>query len=210
MGDVYWGLHAPLAALIARRSIRVAVETGTFYGIGALQLATLFEQVISIESNERLHAFCSSVYPQTRIRFIKGDSAHVLKAVAHELEEAALFFLDAHWFPNPQVAAAIGPQCPLLAELSALKAANVVRQGSVIMIDDADMFLGSLPSQFKVDEFPSISEILNILQSEIHAEFVDVLDDVIVAGPSWLNDVIVEYKSLKREFGGPSSKRITA
>lgn len=211
MGDVYWGPHVPLAAIAAEAGISTAIETGTYFAVGSLQLASLFEQVISIESNEKLHRFCEQTYESVdNIEFICADSGSVLKEILLNIDQAAFIFLDAHWFPAKALGDPSSSHCPLNFELDAMRDSAAFAKGSILVIDDADMFLGSLPvEKFHAVDFPSIAEIILKLKQDMGAQYVDVFDDVIVAGPSWLEDRIKNYMDLRSKVGLPSAKKIS-
>lgn len=211
MGDVYWGLHLPLAAAVRRSGITKAIETGSYFGAGALHLGALFENVWTIERNFELYDFCVEQYSElcANIAFVNGDSATELKRIATSVDGPFLYVLDAHWFPTDSLSddGQLG-QCPVIDELTQIAECGGCSNGSVVIIDDADMFLGSLPAPFRGREFPSIDELLIFLRTDLEAETVRVLDDVIVAGPSWLGESIEDYQRTARAVGGPASKRI--
>ncbi|MEY9607050.1 hypothetical protein ABIF74_011803 [Bradyrhizobium japonicum] len=211
MGDVYWGLHAPLAACAARLGIRSAIESGSFYGLGALQLASLFSRVWSIERSQALHGHCQAHYSDIKnLTFLLGDSPDEIVRISNMLEEPIFFFLDAHWFPSTALSDLVrSSDCPLLSELEAIHQSAALHRGSVIVIDDADMFIGSLdPSQFRVSDFPSIAVILSVLKEKMGAEYVDVFDDVIIAGPKSFVPLVENYLRLRASCGAPSFKQL--
>lgn len=209
MGDVYWGVHTPLAAAVSNLGVKRAIETGTFYGVGSLTLSAIFECVVSIEREEKLSEFCKEVYRSTPVEFRCGSSPVVLRNILEEDPSPTFFFLDAHWFPAPVLHESDSlEQCPVLEEIAVISQFTSARDGSVIVIDDADMFLGSLPQQFIGSQFPSISMLLRILSEKFGAEVVEVIDDVIVAGDLRLGGVLNRYKELKTKYGAPSSKRL--
>ena len=186
-GDVYWGVHLPLAAIIRRRGVSLAVGPGTYFGSGALHLAALLDQVWTVERDERLYTFCKNNYASLcpSVNFVLGDSADSLRAIAGSLAQPALFILDAHWFPAP-VLGSTGhrSQCPVMDELAAIADAGGCKEGSVVIVDDADMFLGSLPEPFDRQGFPSVVDVVDYMRSGLGAGYVQVVDDIVVAGPS--------------------------
>lgn len=211
MGDVYWGVHLPLAAAAASLGIEVAVETGTYFGAGAIHLSALFDTVWTIERDLALHQFCVETYSELcpSVEFVHGDSGSTIGGIVAALEQPALYVLDAHWFPAAALSGEVGlPQCTLLQELRAIASGLNCGEGSVVIVDDADMFLGSLPLPFRPEDFPSIDEIVCVLQEELGATFVRVVDDVIVGGPSQMRGAMNKYLERSRGVGGPSSKRI--
>nr|WP_321441114.1 hypothetical protein [uncultured Hyphomonas sp.] len=209
MGDVYWGVHAPIAAMAAETGVKRAIETGTFYGLGALSLAAIFDTVITIEREEALYSFCADAYNSTKISFRCGESPSELRRILQEDASASFFFLDAHWFPAPALGGSkASNQCPILEEIETISEFTSADGGSVIVIDDADMFLGSLPTSFNGANFPGINILIRMLSDQFGADCVEVLDDVIVAGGRDFAAKLSRYKKLKAKFGAPSSKSV--
>lgn len=209
MGDVYWGVHAPFATLAAQAGIKRAFETGTYFGTGSLVLGALFENVVSIERETKFHSLCQKLYGHTNVEFLHGSSPEILGRVLSENGERSFFFLDAHWFPTSHLKKSSKEnQCPVVDEIIEISKYTNAKEGSVIVIDDADMFLGSLPHTFSTDDFPSISTLISRLYDDFCAYSVDIIDDVIVAYGFEFEASFKEYESLKKEFGGPASKRV--
>ncbi len=210
MGDVYWSVHAPLVARVSRQlGITTAIETGTYFGVGTLQLAGLFESVWTIENDPVLAEFFEKNYGHVKnVRMRLGQSANVLKEILPSLSREVLFFLDAHWFASSSRSSFLeGRQCPLLEELRAIRECLRWRRGSVIMVDDADMFLKSLQPPFNSEEFPRIGELMKEMKHSVDAEFVDVMDDVVIAGPRIVRQLLEEYETDRRTAGAPYVRR---
>lgn len=206
MGDVYWSLHIPLASqLVKRFNIRVAVETGTYFGSGAVHLASLCERVYTIENDPLLHSFVSTYYNNiSNVEFINDSSPIALKKILPAIETPVLFVLDAHWFhSSPRAEFSDGTQCPIVGELEAIENYCTTRSSSAIIIDDADMFLGALPAPFRSNEFPSIMLVIECVRRAFPSAAIDVLDDVIVAGPQGVEHVVADYLSWKERVGAP-------
>lgn len=212
MGDVYWGVHLPLAAVARRHGLRMAVETGTYFGSGAIHLAALFDRVWSIERNRELHAFFSETYGGVlpNVEIVWGDAPDHLHEVIAALEGApAFFFLDAHSFPSSAIdMAADQHHCRVREELGVLADAGVSCRRSMVVIDDADMFLGSLPPPFRDEDFPSITDIVEDLRVLLDAEYICVLDDVVVGCSETLGHLVESYRSERRSVGRPTYKRV--
>jgi hypothetical protein len=210
MGDVYWGLHSPLASLAAQQGITQALESGTFFANGALQLAALFDRVWTVEREPSLHEFCRCTYRSvSNIQFLLGESPKIITEVLASEPAPFLFVLDAHWFPvSPLNASLEKTQCPVVDEIIAISKSRSALNGDVIIIDDADMFLGSLPKPFRNNEFPSITSIISLLRDSFRAECVSVIDDVIVAASASFAASIDAYAEQRNLVGGPNSKRL--
>lgn len=189
-------------------NIEYAFESGTFYCTGTLQLAALFKKVWTVENDKLLVEFARKNYNNIdNIEFLYGDSSIQLSKILAIHEEPFLFFLDAHWFStSPRKEFQVESQCPILNELESIKMHLKNKKQSVILIDDAAMFLKSLPPQFNSEDFPSIPVLTKKLQEAINAEFIDIIDDVIVAGSFILQDILKEYEKDKNIYGAPYMK----
>lgn len=208
MGDVYWGLHLPLAARLARRlKLSAAIETGTYFAVGSVQLAAIFDNVWTIESDLNLFGFVSQEYKNiSQLNFLHGESPRVLADLLPTVEEPVLFILDAHWFPTSGLPEVIGrSQCPLMDELNVILECFAKLPESAIIIDDADMFLDALGRRFREKDFPPILTIVEKLRKMFPTGVVEIIDDVIVAGPLCAMEEILEYRHLKYKVGSPRS-----
>jgi hypothetical protein len=209
MGDVYWGVHLPLAAGVRAMGVRKSIETGTYFGAGALQLAALFDEVISIDASASVIEYCRDVYGPLVpvVRFLHGDSGTLLAELLHDAPEPTLIVLDAHWFPGASADLSTITQCPLAGELAAIRGARIAAAGSVVFVDDADMLLRSLPAPFHDEEFPTIISVVDELRSS-GFQYVSVCDDVILAGPPGLGEVERRYLAARRHLGKPGCKTV--
>jgi len=72
-----------------------------------------------------------------------------------------LFWLDAHWSGGDTYGE--NDECPLMDEL---KIIFQYRKNYVILIDDARLFMAPPPKPHKIENWPSIKEIVNILPYE--------------------------------------------
>lgn len=206
MGEVFWGLHSPLAArLIERFHLRAAIETGTYLGGGALQLAALCSRVWSIERDATLAEFAMATYGHVEnLTILPGDASERLGSVLDGLQEPAFFFLDAHWFRlSPRASVRLSPQCRILEELEVIREHHSCIGRSVLMVDDAVMFLGSLPRPFERRDFPPITDVIERLRRLSPAFHVVVTDDVLIAGPPDVDEVVAEYHRWRDRLGFP-------
>ena len=204
MGDVFWGLHTPLAAkTIEKLHLTTAIETGTYFGFGALQLGSFCDRVISIESDQRLSEFAATYYATARgVEFVSGSSPDVLPGLLAELEEPTMFVLDAHWFPmsfRPQIQPE--KQCYLDEELALIGDWFRAGNSGAVLIDDAQMLLGSLRKPWRRGDFPPITSVVDALRSFV--PWVTVTDDVLLGGPTELEAVVADYLGWRDELGFP-------
>jgi hypothetical protein len=122
------------------RVYRVFIETGTYQAKTALMARTLFPVVHTIERSEVLWKEAHQKYGGDGIHFHLGDTTEVLPKLAKGTREPAVFYLDAHWFDQPNVAGQSDP-LPLWAELDCLAKR---RQPDIIIVDDVRSF-GTFP-----------------------------------------------------------------
>ena len=145
------------------KNINIAVESGTFLGESTRQMSEGFNKVITIELDQKL-------YKETRkkledegyknIEFLNGDSGVIIEKLSKEIDEPALFFLDAHWSGDSTIdwdksnwkgygvdTAHLGSnegkptnyeQVPLDREIKAIS--TLYKSRGVIYIDDIDKF----------------------------------------------------------------------
>lgn len=134
------GAHLDLLRGMARASLTVFVETGTFEGRTTALAALRFPVVHTIELSPHYHVRALDRFRgQRHVRCHLGSSAEVVARLAQEIPEPAFWYLDAHWFrPSkrglPPVAE--GP-LPLWGELAALAHRTVP---DLIVVDDVHDF----------------------------------------------------------------------
>lgn len=106
--------------------ITTAIETGTWKGETTRFLASIFDQVHSIEIQEEFFVQASEELSSfSNLRLHHGNSPEVLQSILPELSsERILFYLDAHWFSY----------WPLLDELEAIGTTR--KDACIIIIDD--------------------------------------------------------------------------
>ena len=134
-------IHPPKKASVILEyktpALRIFVETGTEFGTMINMIGDKFEKVYSIELNTELFEKAKELYKgNEKIQLLHGDSANEIKKVLTELQEPAIFWLDAHGpgdmsFDNSS-------HCPAEKELEAIFGHAIKRH--VILIDDARKF----------------------------------------------------------------------
>ena len=140
MGAVTFSIDSELVRVLRQLlPLKYFVETGTFEGETVEQVRLLFEEIHSVELAEDYHSQAVERFRDIpEVHLYQGDSEAVLKSLHPQLNsEAVLYWLDAHWCVADKTAG-YQSQCPLLQELDALKTLNL---NSVILIDDARLFL---------------------------------------------------------------------
>lgn len=189
--DRPWGLPPSLATTVQRYfHYQVAVETGTYKGASTRILRELAASVYTIESDIALYESARRALandPDIHVFF--GSSPAVLPSILNSLDSSALFWLDAHWFPEvPDVA---DSQCPLLEELVILAQWPFISD-SCVLIDDARMFSRPLAKCYRAGDWPTLREVVTAARFT-PSTVTAIIDDVIVVGPSTLTVAFNDY-----------------
>jgi hypothetical protein len=182
MGAVTFSLDpALLDCLRGALQLDVFVETGTFEGATAELAAASFPEVHTVElSDEYYRKAKERLSSYTSVHVYRGDSVAVLKQLQPRLaSRGVLYWLDAHWCDASDTAGAES-QCPLLEELAAIGEINA---NSVILIDDARLFLCPPPGTHRPEQWPSLDALVRRLLGLGLAHELVVLNDVICLYP---------------------------
>lgn len=116
---------------------KILVETGTFCGEMIDAQMENFKKIISIELNAELHQAARIKYAQTaHVELLQGDSGLKIQEVTAGLQQAAMFWLDAHYSRGFTSRGA--EETPIMKELACIAARK--EPGDVILIDDARHF----------------------------------------------------------------------
>lgn len=192
MGAVTFSIDPEIIrALKQALPLKYFVETGTFEGETVEQVKLMFEEVHSIELAEDYYSKAVERFGNdSRVNLYCGSSEVVLKSLHPRFaSEATLYWLDAHWCVADKTAG-YQSQCPLLQELDAIQALN---PHSVILIDDARLFLCPPPHPHEVTQWPSFDAIIKKLYSLSSAHEVMVLNDVILYYPSQIREPVQQF-----------------
>lgn len=182
MGAVHFSLDPDLvAALKSVLELPVLVETGTFRGDTPLAMADKFSRIITVELSEELHKSARNrLREHDHIVVLQGSSPEVLQRLREELvDESVLYWLDAHWCVAASTAGDTS-QCPLIEELTAIGQLN---KNSVIMIDDARLFLTTPPAPHEASHWPQLHQIVTSLNKLSSQHEIQVINDVIAFAP---------------------------
>ena len=182
MGAVKFSIDVKLVtALQSCLPLTHFVETGTFKGDTLESLRGVFHEMHSVElSSEYFAAVQKRFTTVSNIHLHKGDSPNILAELMPKLaEKSALYYLDAHWCVAADTAGEAS-QCPLLEEIKAIGGLN---SESVIVIDDARLFLAPPLAPHEISQWPDFQEVLDALRgASVHHE-VMVLNDTIIYFP---------------------------
>ncbi|HZZ95336.1 MAG TPA: glycosyltransferase [Usitatibacter sp.] len=197
MGAVSFSLDTRLVERLRNAlPISLLVETGTFKGDTAVAVLPHVERVITIEQSEALWREAAARFAgDARVEVVRGDSATELARIAASLAgQPVVFFLDAHWCVATHTAGKHS-QCPLLEELDAI---GRLGPQSVVLIDDARLFLAPPPEPHDVTHWPSFDEIVRRLHVLSEQHEIMVVNDVIAFYPPAAREAIHSYA---REHG---------
>jgi hypothetical protein len=180
MGLIEPGIPRNIVLELAKLAgITQFVETGTLAGVTSKWASDHFETVYTIELSKMFYDQYSD-----GLRFLKnvkpylGDSREVLPTVLKEIsDKKTVFWLDGHWSAGET--AGETDECPILGELNLISK----REGDIILIDDAKYFLCAPPKPHNPDKWPTISEIVKLLDIPNNRRYIQVVDDVIFAVP---------------------------
>lgn len=192
MGAVTFSLDSRLVkALRSKLVLSMLAETGTFKGDTVEEFLPSFDKLISIELSAELWGEAVKrfeVHPNVRI--LQGNSPDKLKELRPELQDmSVLYWLDAHWCAASNTAGERS-QCPLLGELNAIGRLN---QNSVILIDDARLFLAPPLAPHEISQWPCFQQIVShLLSMSSHHEMM-VVNDVIAFFPMEAKGAMTAY-----------------
>lgn len=192
MGAVTFSLDSRLvASLKSVLPLTVLVETGTFKGDTVAEFESSFNKVVSIELSKTLWFDAVKRFEQYQhVQILQGSSSDKLRELGAELQNTAtLYWLDAHWCAASDTAGDLS-QCPLLHELQAIGKLN---SESVLLIDDARLFLSPPLAPHEISQWPSFHQILSCLLSMSSEHELMVVNDVIAFFPTKAKGALEQY-----------------
>jgi hypothetical protein len=186
MGSVHFGApEREILYLIKAMRLSVFFEGGTYKGGTALRASRMVDKVITVERSEVIFAIAQSAIGDVKnISMLKGDTRTHLQSVLQS-NDNILFWLDAHWSGGETYGEA--DECPLLDELRIIFSNP---KNYVILIDDARLFLAPPPQPHRLDDWPTITEIVQALPADWD---LLVHDDVIYLLPAKISRAFREF-----------------
>lgn len=138
---------------------KVFIETGTFHGESVyLALKAGFSKIYSIELNPKFARECQIKFKNKKnVSVISGDSKTVLAEITKNLDERALFWLDAHYSGGDT---SKGNQySPIVDELKIIGSHHI--KNHTILIDDVRLFGTEEMDFVKIDEIIYLIKSIN-------------------------------------------------
>ncbi len=171
--------------------LSVFVETGTFNGDTVEDLLQHFDKIVTIEFSETLWEKAVTRFKrEDNVEVLLGDSSEVLAEIRSALGVMpTLFWLDAHWCVADNTAG-LQSQCPLLEEIQGIYTLN---NNSVILIDDARLFLAPPLAPHEISHWPSFNEIVASLRKLNDQHELMVVNDVIAFYPARARTAMESY-----------------
>ena len=192
MGAVSFSIDVELIKVLRMMiSFDAFVETGTFKGDTVDSIKDLFGSIYSVELSEKYYEEAMNRFLGIEhIRLYQGESSEVLHDVATALrDQSVLYFLDAHWCVANSTAGELS-QCPLLGEIEAI---NQLNEKSLVIIDDARLFLAPPLAPHEISQWPSFDEVLIQLRKLSPSHCIMVLNDTIIFYPKRLEHALQDY-----------------
>lgn len=192
MGAIHFSLDPALAKLFREDpGVEVFVETGTFQGDTIAAMREVFPEIHSVELSEELHKKARQRFEGVEgVHLSLGDSAECLRKIREQVAgRPTLFWLDAHWCVSEGTAGEKS-QCPLLAELAALRPLG---ERDVVLIDDARLFLAPPGAPHETSDWPSFFQILEQVRALSGAHELMVLNDTILVYPATSSAKIADF-----------------
>lgn len=165
------------------------IETGTYHGNTAVWAASHFTNVITIEYSKEIYEETVARHGKIQnINFIFGDSRSVLKMIVPKLTHSAIFWLDSHWSGGKTYGE--NDECPLTEEIYAI---NMSMYAHFVFIDDARLFTSPPPRPHRIEQWPSVDEVIEVLRSGNQKYYIVLVEDVIIAVPEYAKQLVGGY-----------------
>lgn len=192
MGAVSFYLEEGLLEMLARSlPLTAFVETGTFKGDTLEIAARYFTELHSVEMSEELHRAATKRFRgRPGMHLALGDSPDFLRQHREDFaSRAVLYWLDAHWCCADDTAGS-DSQSPLLEELQAI---GSLHSSSVLLIDDARLYLSPPPEPHRLADWPDFHELVQALLKLSQDHRLMVYNDVVIFYPAGIRSELTAY-----------------
>jgi hypothetical protein len=192
MGAISFSLDPRLVEFF-RRELPLArfVETGTFRGETLRLAAQQFAECHSVELSPELYQAAAAAFAgNLAVRLHLGPSPQYLTENAAAFAASPTFFwLDAHWC-SAEATAGADSQSPLLEEIAAL---GSLHPQSVLLIDDARLYLCPPPLPHRFTDWPAFHDIVRGLFALSDQHRLMVFNDVICFHPVTVDAALAKF-----------------
>ncbi|MHB1220393.1 MAG: hypothetical protein ACYC0J_00135 [Gammaproteobacteria bacterium] len=192
MGAVNFSIDPQLITTLKNNlPLTIFVETGTFRGDTIELIANQFDNIYSVELSEKYYQDAVARFKgNSKVTLFHDTSPASLAAIMPQIQDqSTVFWLDAHWCVANSTEGEAS-QCPLLDELHTIKQLN---QNSVIIIDDARLFLTTPPAPHEISDWPNFDTIVKALyQLSAHHQLA-VINDCILFYPASIEREIAQF-----------------
>jgi hypothetical protein len=191
MGAVHFSIDGRLLGRLSELlPLEVFVETGTFEGASVETALAYFDELHTVELSDELFARAAARFEDSpAVHLHHGPSSEVLFTLSRRLRgRSILYWLDAHFCGRGSAGDAL--QCPLLAELDAIGSLGA---RSVVLIDDARLFMAPPPAPLIAEQWPSFRDVLTGLSRLNPDHELIVIDDVMVFFPPRLGEALRRF-----------------
>jgi len=173
------------------------VETGTFRGDTLAIAGKYFSELHSVEMSRELYDAASDRFRgQSGLHLHLGNSPDFLREHREDFSSrAVLFWLDAHWC-SADATAGSDSQSPLPGELQAI---GSLHPSSVLLIDDARLYLSPPPEPHRLADWPDFHEIILSLLALSPEHRLMVYNDIVILYPQALRPELSDYAHKRGE-----------
>ena len=192
MGAINFSLDLNLVKNLKKvLPLDIFVETGTFEGETIEYVKDLFSEIHSVELAEEYYSRVKNRFQSNSDIHLYLDSSEKFLKKIHPVlkEKSVLYWLDAHWCVADKTAGEKS-QCPLLDELVSIKSLN---KKSIIIIDDARLFIAPPPSPHEITQWPDFNSIITLFRKLSTVHETVILNDTIIFYPKSIREIIKDY-----------------
>lgn len=182
--------------------VPIYCESGTAGGASVLVASDLFKKCFTIEIIEGRLLDQIKFGLSDRVEFYTGDSVKVLPEIIAQFNgQYVFFFLDAHFCDSIPNTTGV-KECPVLDELKVIS----TYQKSIILIDDARLFLGHPPYPNDPRDWPMIEEIFAETKKLFPNHHTTILDDYILCYPDEMGSAVIAAWTKRFPIRYPSAE----
>jgi glycosyltransferase involved in cell wall biosynthesis len=192
MGAIHFSIDKKLVEMLTGLiDFDIFIETGTYRGKSLEIAETYFPQLYSIELSEEYYKLATKNFDgKANVVIINGNSACKLaELVEKNIGKNFFYWLDAHWCADENTEGEAS-QCPLLGEL---KSIGVLNDNSIILIDDARMFMSTPGKPHEYSNWPDVNEVFSALSILSRRHQIIIIDDVIVFYPERIKNSLRRF-----------------